>query len=69
MSVSHGSSTSLAVRSRFTRSPWTGGPGSLLFLPHFFPTVDHRWLSRQMRPVLRLHIIKLTAWTPPGEEP
>ena len=49
MSVSHSWFGSSAVKSRLTRSSWTGGPGRLPFLPRFFPKALHQPLSEQIR--------------------
>lgn len=43
------------VKSRLTRSSWTGGPGFLLFLPRFVPTALHQPLVEQIRHIVRSH--------------
>jgi hypothetical protein len=42
MSVSHSRFEPVAVKSRWTRSSCTGGPGLFPFLAHFFPKADHQ---------------------------
>jgi hypothetical protein len=56
MSPTHRRFGAVAVKSRCTRSSWTGGP-ALVFLPRvFFPNADHQALSRQIFHAVRAAI-------------
>jgi hypothetical protein len=68
MSVSHSWFGAVAVKSRPTRSSWTGGP-TLPPLPlvFFLPNALHQPLSAQMRHTVRPHIGGLVDQEPVAE--
>ena len=62
-SVSHSWFGAVAVKSRPTRSSWTGGP-TFAPLPRafFLPNTLHHWLSAQIRHAVRADMIWPASW-------